>query len=118
MRPFVPRAVRMLKEALPDSIVCTDIALDPYSSKGHDGIVEGSKILNDDTIEQLCKQSVMQARAGSDVVAPSDMMDGRVGAIRDALGHDVKEKDLEPPLSVKKLADFMSGSAEESISVY
>jgi len=82
---IVPRAVAMLKDALPDSIVCTDVALDPYSSKGHDGIVEDGKILNDDTIEQLCKQSVMQARAGSDVVAPSDMMDGRVGAIRDAL---------------------------------
>jgi len=82
---IVPRAVSMLKEALPDSIVCTDVALDPYSSKGHDGIVEDGRILNDETIEQLCKQSVMQARAGADVVAPSDMMDGRVGAIRDAL---------------------------------
>ena len=82
---IVPRAVSMLKEALPDSIVCTDVALDPYSSMGHDGIVEDGRILNDETIEQLCKQSVMQARAGCDVVAPSDMMDGRVGAIRDAL---------------------------------
>jgi porphobilinogen synthase len=82
---IVPRAVRMLKEALPDSIICTDIALDPYSSMGHDGIVEDGKILNDDTIEQLCKQAICQARAGSDIVAPSDMMDGRVGAIRDAL---------------------------------
>ena len=82
---IVPRAVSMLKEALPDSIVCTDVALDPYSSMGHDGIVEDGRILNDETIEQLCKQSVCQARAGCDVVAPSDMMDGRVGAIRDAL---------------------------------
>jgi len=85
---IVPRAVQMLKEALPEAIVCTDVALDPYSSKGHDGIVEDGKILNDETIEQLCKQSVMQARAGSDVVAPSDMMDGRVGAIREALDAD------------------------------
>jgi porphobilinogen synthase len=82
---IVPRAVRMLKEALPDSIVCTDIALDPYSSMGHDGIVEDGKILNDETIEQLCKQAICQAQAGSDIVAPSDMMDGRIGAIRDAL---------------------------------
>jgi len=82
---IVPRAVKMLKDALPDSIVCTDVALDPYSSKGHDGIVENGRILNDETIEQLCKQSIMQAEAGSDVIAPSDMMDGRVGAIRDAL---------------------------------
>ena len=78
----------MLKEALPDCVVCTDIALDPYSSKGHDGIVEGGKILNDETIEQLCKQALCHARAGADVVAPSDMMDGRVGAIRDALDAD------------------------------
>ena len=85
---IVPRAVSMLKEALPDSIVCTDVALDPYSSKGHDGIVEDGKILNDETIEQLCKQSLCQARAGCDIVAPSDMMDGRVGAIRDALDAD------------------------------
>jgi len=82
---IVPRALAMLKTALPDSIVCTDVALDPYSSMGHDGIVEEGKILNDETIEQLCKQSLMQARAGSDVIAPSDMMDGRIGAIRDAL---------------------------------
>mmetsp|Transcript_4748 Transcript_4748/g.18978 ORF Transcript_4748/g.18978 Transcript_4748/m.18978 type:complete len:379 (-) Transcript_4748:62-1198(-) len=82
---IVPRAVSMIKEAFPESIVCTDVALDPYSDQGHDGIVEDGKILNDETIEQLCKQSVCQARAGSDVVAPSDMMDGRVGAIRDAL---------------------------------
>jgi len=85
---IVPRAVKMLKDALPDSIVCTDVALDPYSSKGHDGIVEDGKILNDETIEQLCKQAICQARAGCDVVAPSDMMDGRVGAIRDALDSD------------------------------
>ena len=65
---IVPRAVAMLKEALPDSIVCTDVALDPYSSKGHDGIVENGKILNDETIEQLCKQSVMQARATAPLV--------------------------------------------------
>jgi len=82
---IVPRAVSMIKEAFPEAIVCTDVALDPYSDQGHDGIVEDGRILNDETIEQLCKQSVCQARAGSDVVAPSDMMDGRVGAIRDAL---------------------------------
>jgi len=82
---IVPRAVSMIKEAYPDSIVCTDVALDPYSNQGHDGVVEDGKILNDVTINQLCKQVVCQARAGADVVAPSDMMDGRVKAIRDAL---------------------------------
>mmetsp|Transcript_16470 Transcript_16470/g.46786 ORF Transcript_16470/g.46786 Transcript_16470/m.46786 type:complete len:399 (+) Transcript_16470:67-1263(+) len=82
---IVPRALRLIKAAYPDSIVCTDVALDPYSDQGHDGVVEDGKILNDVTINQLCKQAVCQARAGADVVAPSDMMDGRVKAIRDAL---------------------------------
>jgi len=82
---IIPRALRMIKEEFPDSILCTDVALDPYSDQGHDGAVEDGKILNDVTITQLCKQVVCQARAGADVVAPSDMMDGRVGAIRDAL---------------------------------
>ena len=71
---IVPRAVRMIKEAFPESIVCTDVALDPYSDQGHDGVVEDGKILNDVTINQLCKQAVCQAQAGADVVAPSDMM--------------------------------------------
>ena len=71
---IVHRAIRMIKEKYPDSIVCTDVALDPYSNQGHDGVVEDGKILNDVTINQLCKQAVSQARAGADVVAPSDMM--------------------------------------------
>lgn len=75
----------MIKAKYPDCVVCTDVALDPYSNQGHDGVVRDGKILNDDTIGQLCKQAVAQARAGSDIVAPSDMMDGRVVAIRDAL---------------------------------
>eukprot|EP01038_Epipyxis_sp_PR26KG_P009268 gene9268-12485_t len=82
---IVPRALSLIKSKFPDVIVCTDIALDPYSSMGHDGVVKDGKILNDITIMQLQKQAVMQARAGSDCVAPSDMMDGRIGAIRDAL---------------------------------
>jgi porphobilinogen synthase len=82
---IVPRAIRMIKEKFPDSTICTDVALDPYSDQGHDGAVEDGKILNDVTITQLCKQVIMQARAGADIVAPSDMMDGRIGAIRDAL---------------------------------
>eukprot|EP00934_Nitzschia_sp_Nitz4_P004496 Nitzschia sp. Nitz4//scaffold70_size99833//69431//72788//NITZ4_004603-RA/size99833-processed-gene-0.120-mRNA-1//-1//CDS//3329557159//4486//frame0 len=82
---IVPRAVRMVKEAFPDSVVCTDVALDPYSNQGHDGVVEDGKVLNDVTVHQLCKQAVCQARAGTDFVCPSDMMDGRVQAIRDAL---------------------------------
>lgn len=71
---IVHRAIRMIKEQYPDSVLCTDVALDPYSDQGHDGVVEDGKILNDVTINQLCKQAVSQARAGADVVAPSDMM--------------------------------------------
>ena len=71
---IVHRAIRMIKEKYPDSIVCTDVALDPYSNQGHDGVVEDGKILNDVTIHQLCKQAVSQAQAGADIVAPSDMM--------------------------------------------
>jgi porphobilinogen synthase len=82
---LIPKAVRMLKAQWPDLIVMTDVALDPYSSDGHDGIVKDGKIVNDETVEVLCKQAVCQARAGADVISPSDMMDGRVGAIRDAL---------------------------------
>jgi len=87
---IVPRAVAMLKAACPDAVVCTDIALDPYSDQGHDGIVLDGKIVNDRTINQLCKQAVCHANAGADFVGPSDMMDGRIGAIRmalDAEGH-------------------------------
>ncbi|MEM9245909.1 MAG: porphobilinogen synthase [Cyanobacteria bacterium P01_F01_bin.153] len=87
---LVPRAVRAIKEAAPDMLVITDIALDPYSSEGHDGIVENGEILNDETVAVLVKQALCHAEAGSDFVAPSDMMDGRIGAIRrglDAAGY-------------------------------
>lgn len=80
------RTIRQLKDAFPDLEVYTDVALDPYNSDGHDGIVrDDGVILNDETIEFLCRQAVSQARAGADVVSPSDMMDGRIGAIRAAL---------------------------------
>jgi len=82
---LVPKALRMIKESCPGAIVATDVALDPYSSMGHDGVVQDGVIVNDLTVMQLQKQAVMHARAGVDVVAPSDMMDGRVAAIRDAL---------------------------------
>ena len=82
---LVPRAVRLLKERFPELVVVTDVALDPYNSDGHDGVVVDGKILNDETVEILCNQALCHARAGADMVSPSDMMDGRVGAIRDAL---------------------------------
>ncbi|MEI6176082.1 MAG: porphobilinogen synthase [Verrucomicrobiota bacterium] len=87
---LVPRAIRALKAAHPTLCVITDVALDPYNSDGHDGLVRRNSrgelvILNDETVEVLCQQAVSHARAGADIVAPSDMMDGRVAAIRDAL---------------------------------
>ncbi len=82
---LVPRAVRALKEAHPELVVMTDVALDPYNADGHDGLVREGEIVNDETVAVLCQQAVAQARAGADIVAPSDMMDGRVAAIRDAL---------------------------------
>ena len=83
---LIPRAIRQLKQELPEMAIMTDVALDPYSCDGHDGIVsEQGVVLNDETIELLCKQAVAQARAGADLIGPSDMMDGRVGAIREAL---------------------------------
>lgn len=82
---LIPRAVRAIKQAVPQMLVITDVALDPYSSEGHDGIVQDGKILNDETVAVLVKQALVQAEAGADFVAPSDMMDGRVGAIRRAL---------------------------------
>lgn len=83
---LVPRAIRALKATHPTLAVITDVALDPYNSDGHDGIVaDDGHILNDETIEVLCRQSLCHAQAGADIVAPSDMMDGRIGAIRNTL---------------------------------
>jgi porphobilinogen synthase len=82
---LMQRSIRAIKEACPDMLVMTDVALDPFSSFGHDGIVEGSEIVNDATVEVLAQMSVSHAQAGADFVAPSDMMDGRIAAIREAL---------------------------------
>lgn len=79
------RAVRAIKAAVPDIGLLCDVALDPYTTHGHDGLMRDGRILNDETVEVLCRQALSQAEAGTDVVAPSDMMDGRVGAIRDYL---------------------------------
>ena len=82
---LVQRTVKAIKQEIPEITVITDVALDPFSTYGHDGIVEDGKILNDETVEVLVKQAVSQAEAGANIVAPSDMMDGRVGAIRQGL---------------------------------
>ena len=82
---LVCRGVRAIKEACPEIGVMCDVALDPYTSHGHDGLLREGQIVNDETVAVLCKQALNQARAGCDIIAPSDMMDGRVGAIRRAL---------------------------------
>lgn len=82
---LMQRSIRAIKESVPEMCVMTDVALDPFSSYGHDGIVENGQIVNDTTVEVLAKMAVSHADAGADFVAPSDMMDGRVGAIREAL---------------------------------
>ena len=81
---LMQRSIRVIKEAVPEILLMTDVALDPYSSYGHDGIVRNGEIVNDETVEALVNMSLSHAEAGADFVAPSDMMDGRIGAIRNA----------------------------------
>src|SRR3982750_2400703 len=82
---LMQRSIKAIKDVVPEMYVMTDVALDPYSSYGHDGIVKDGEIVNDETVEALVKMSISHAEAGVDMVAPSDMMDGRIGAIRKAL---------------------------------
>ncbi len=82
---LINRATRAIKKAVPEVGIITDAALDPFTSHGHDGILRDGIIVNDETVEQVTAAAVLQAAAGSDIIAPSDMMDGRIGAIRDAL---------------------------------
>jgi porphobilinogen synthase len=82
---LVCRAVRAIKAAVPDLGIICDVALDPYTSHGHDGLLRDGRIVNDETLDALVRQALVQVEAGCDIIAPSDMMDGRVGAIRQAL---------------------------------
>ncbi len=82
---LICRAVKAMKDAAPEVGIMCDVALDPFTDHGHDGLIESGRILNDATIERLVEQALVQARAGCDILAPSDMMDGRVGALRTAL---------------------------------
>src|SRR5881227_877423 len=82
---LVCQAIRAIKQEVPDIGILCDVALDPYTSHGHDGLMRGNEIINDETVEVLVKQALCEAEAGCDIIAPSDMMDGRVGAIRAAL---------------------------------
>jgi porphobilinogen synthase len=101
------RAIRAVKESVPGMLVMGDIALDPYSSEGHDGLVDPKtgEILNDPTLEVLAKQAVCEAEAGVDIIGPSDMMDGRVGYIRQALD----ESNFENKLIMSYTAKYASG---------
>ncbi len=85
---FYLNAIRKLKETFPEICIMSDVALDPYSSDGHDGLVKDGKIVNDETLPILAKMALAQAQAGVDIIGPSDMMDGRVGVIRDVLDAD------------------------------
>jgi porphobilinogen synthase len=82
---LVCRAIRAIKKEVPEIGILCDVALDPYTSHGHDGLLRDGKIVNDETVEVLVRQAIVEAEAGCDIIAPSDMMDGRVGAIRAAL---------------------------------
>lgn len=85
---FYLDAIRQIKERFPESVVMSDVAMDPYSSDGHDGFVEDGKILNDETLPILARMTIAQAQAGVDIIGPSDMMDGRVGVLRQALDEE------------------------------
>jgi porphobilinogen synthase len=103
---LVCRAVRAIKSEVPDIGVICDVALDPYTSHGHDGLLIGDEIANDDTVEALVRQSLNQVEAGCDVLAPSDMMDHRIGAIRQALEEDQHQNTLIMSYAAKYASAF------------
>ena len=111
---LVCRAIRSLKAALPDVGIVCDVALDPFNSLGHDGLVRDGVILNDESVEVLVRQALVQAAAGCDVVAPSDMMDGRVGAIRAALDED-GQQDVQILAYAAKYASAFYGPFREAV---
>ena len=82
---FISQSIKKIKKEFPELIIIADVALDPYTNHGHDGILVNNEIVNDETIEVLIKQSLILANAGADIIAPSDMMDGRIGLIRESL---------------------------------
>lgn len=99
-------ATRAIKDAVPDMLVMSDVALDPYSDTGHDGFVENGVVVNDRSVEALVRQGVAQAEAGVDIIGPSDMMDGRVGALRDALESGGYQNTLILSYAVKYASAF------------
>lgn len=112
---LVCRTVRAIKQEVGDDLgVICDVALDPYSSHGHDGIVRDGNVVNDETVEILCRQAIVQAQAGCDIVAPSDMMDGRVGAIRAALDQ-ADRSDVQIMSYAAKYASAFYGPFREAV---
>ena len=103
---LVCRAIKAVKDAHPDMGVICDVALDPFNSDGHDGIVRDGHVVNDETVEALCRQALVQVEAGCDVIAPSDMMDGRIGAIRKALDREGHEHTLIMSYAAKYASGF------------
>ena len=111
---LVCQSVRAIKKEFPDLGVLCDVALDPFTSHGHDGLIEDGKILNDETVAVLVRQALVQAEAGCDVIAPSDMMDGRVGAIREALD-DAGFTDVQIMSYAAKYASAFYGPFRDAI---
>ena len=111
---LVCQSVRAIKKEFPDIGVLCDVALDPYTSHGHDGLIADGKILNDETVAVLVRQALVQAEAGCDVIAPSDMMDGRVGAIREALD-DAGFDDVQIMSYAAKYASAFYGPFRDAI---
>ncbi len=111
---LINRATRAIKQAVPEIGVITDVALDPFTSHGHDGILRDGIIINDETVEMLARAAVAQADAGSDIIAPSDMMDGRIGAIRQAL-NDAGHQDVAIMSYATKFASAFYGPYREAV---
>jgi porphobilinogen synthase len=103
---LICRAVRAIKKAVPEIGVLCDVALDPYTSHGHDGLLDGDYVVNDETLEVLVRQALVQVEAGCDIIAPSDMMDGRIGAIRAALEKDGHKNTLIMAYAAKYASAF------------
>jgi porphobilinogen synthase len=111
---LVCRALRAIKRAVPEIGLIGDVALDPYTAHGHDGLLDGTEIVNDPSVDALVRQALVQAQAGADIVAPSDMMDGRIGAIREALDADGRS-DVQILAYTAKYASAFYGPFRDAI---
>ena len=111
---LVCRVVRAVKSTYPDLGIICDVALDPFTDHGHDGVMQADEILNDETVEILCQQAIHQANAGCDIIAPSDMMDGRVAAIRAALD-DARHQNVQIMAYAAKYASSFYGPFRDAV---